>query len=175
MDIYQMCKEAADYISSKVDCNDAIGLILGSGLGNLAEELEEATIISYKDIPNFPMTKIAGHAGRLVVGTLNGKKVMCMQGRFHFYEGYDMKIVSMPVRVMKLLNCKALIVTNAAGGVNRNFDEGCLMLIDDFINYMGDNPLVGDNVEQFGVRFPDMTKALDNNFKEIAINCAKLL
>ncbi len=175
MDIYQMCKEAADYISSKVDCSDAIGLILGSGLGNLAEEIEGATIISYKDIPNFPMTKIAGHAGRLVVGKLNGKKVMCMQGRFHFYEGYDMKIVSMPVRVMKLLNCKALIVTNAAGGVNRNFDEGCLMLIDDFINYMGDNPLVGDNVEQFGVRFPDMTKALDENFKEIAVKCAKEL
>lgn len=175
MEIYQMCKEAADYISQQVDCNGAIGMILGSGLGNLAEEIVNPTIISYKDIPHFPMTKIAGHAGKLVIGTLNGKKVLCMQGRFHFYEGYDMKIVSMPVRVMKLLNCKSLIVTNAAGGVNRNFDEGCLMLIDDFINYIGDNPLVGDNVEQFGVRFPDMTKALDDSLKQIALDCANKL
>ena len=115
--------------------------------------MEDATVISYKDIPHFPMTNVIGHAGRMVIGKLNGVKVICMQGRFHFYEGYDMKIVSMPVRVMKLLGIRSLIVTNAAGGVNRGFDEGTLMVIDDFINFMGDNPLTGANIEEFGTDF----------------------
>ena len=175
MDIYKMCVESADYIRSVVDCTDAIGIVLGSGLGNMADDIKDGVVISYKDIPNFPMTKVAGHAGEIVVGKLNGVKVMCFKGRFHFYEGYDMKIVSMPVRVMKLLGVRALILTNAAGGVNLDYDPGTLMLIDDFINYMGDNPLVGDNVEEFGPRFPDMVKALDDNFKTIAQQVASEL
>lgn len=175
MNIYQKCVESAGYIKQLADASGAIGIILGSGLGNLAEEVEDAVVISYKDIPHFPMTNVVGHAGRLVIGKLNGVKVVCMQGRFHFYEGYDMKIVSMPVRVMKLLGVRSLIVTNAAGGVNRSFNEGTLMLIDDFINFMGENPLTGENVEEFGPRFPDMTLALDNNYKKLAFEAAKEL
>lgn len=175
MNIYQKCVESAEYIKQFADANEAIGIILGSGLGNLAEEVEEAVIISYKDIPHFPMTNVLGHAGRLVIGKLNGVKVVCMQGRFHFYEGYDMKIVSMPIRVMKLLGIRSLIVTNAAGGVNRSFSEGTLMLIDDFINFMGENPLTGDNIEEFGPRFPDMTLALDKEYKKLAFEAAKEL
>lgn len=175
MDIYKLCKESVDYINQIVDCTDAIGLILGSGLGNLAEEIEEKTVISYADIPNFPMTNVPGHAGQLICGKLNGVKVLCMAGRFHFYEGYDMQIVSLPVRVMKMLGVRTLIVTNAAGGVNRNWSEGTLMLIDDFINYMGDNPLRGANVDELGPRFPDMTLALDKNLKQIARDSAEKL
>ncbi len=184
MNIYQKCVESANYIKGIANGNytdqydttsDAIGIILGSGLGNLADEVEDATVISYKDIPHFPMTNVIGHAGRMVIGKLNGVKVICMQGRFHFYEGYDMKIVSMPVRVMKLLGIRSLIVTNAAGGVNREFDEGTLMVIDDFINFMGDNPLTGANIEEFGTRFPDMTLALDNKLKKLAFETAEEL
>ncbi|MGI6510557.1 MAG: purine-nucleoside phosphorylase [Erysipelotrichaceae bacterium] len=175
MNIYQKCVESADYIKQYADANGAVGIILGSGLGNLADEVEDAVIISYKDIPHFPMTNVIGHAGRLVIGKLNGIKVICMQGRFHFYEGYDMKIVSMPVRVMKLLGIRSLIVTNAAGGVNRDFNEGTLMVIDDFINFMGENPLTGPNVDEFGPRFPDMTLALDDSYKKLTFEAAKEL
>lgn len=175
MNIYQKCVEAADYIRQYADGSGAIGIILGSGLGSLADEVEDAAIISYKDIPHFPMTNVIGHAGRMVIGKLNGIKVICMQGRFHFYEGYDMKIVSMPVRVMKLLGIRSLIVTNAAGGVNRTFDEGTLMVIEDFINFMGDNPLTGPNIEEFGPRFPDMTLALDKDYQKLAFETAEEL
>ncbi len=175
MNIYQKCVESSDYIKQYADADGAVGIILGSGLGNLAEEVEDAVIISYQDIPHFPMTNVIGHAGRMVIGKLNGVKVICMQGRFHFYEGYDMKIVSMPVRVMKLLGIRSLIVTNAAGGVNRSFDEGTLMVIDDFINFMGDNPLTGPNIDKFGPRFPDMTLALDDGYKKLAFEAAKEL
>ncbi len=173
--IYEKCLESANYIKTKMDAEGAIGIILGSGLGNLANEIEDPVTVEYKDIPNFPVPTVAGHAGALVCGQLNGVKVLCMQGRFHFYEGHDMKTVSMPVRVMKLLGCKAAIITNAAGGVNRSFDEGTLMIIDDFINYMGDNPLVGENAEEFGPRFPDMTHALSEEYKQKAKQAAEQL
>ncbi len=175
MSEYARCKEAADFIASRFDATDAIGLVLGSGLGELGNEIEDAVCVDYTEIPNFPKTTVPGHAGRLVCGLLNGKKVLCMQGRFHFYEGHDMKTVAMPVRVMKLLGVKAVILTNAAGGCNKTFKPGTLMFIDDFINYMGDNPLYGPNDEEFGPRFPDMTKAIDPIYNNLGKRCAQEL
>ena len=172
-EIFEKCKQAADYIKTQYDAEGAIGLILGSGLGEMADELENAKAVNYVDIPNFPKTTVPGHAGKLILGYIDGVKVLCMQGRFHFYEGNDMKTVVMPVRVMKLLGVKALIVTNAAGGVNRSFKEGTLMIIDDFINFMGQNPLYGPNADEFGTRFPDMTLAIDPKYNALAKQCAK--
>lgn len=174
-EIYERCLQSAEYLKNCFDAKDAIGIILGSGLGELADEIEDAVIVNYADIPNFPKTTVPGHAGQLICGTLNGVKVLCMKGRFHFYEGHDMKTVAMPVRVMKLLGVKAIIVTNAAGGVNRTFKPGTLMIINDFINFMGDNPLYGPNADEFGPRFPDMTKAIDAGFVQTAKDCAKEL
>ncbi len=172
---YLKCKEAADYLKTKMDAENAIGLILGSGLGELGNEIQYPVVVDYADIPNFPKTTVPGHAGKLILGTLSGAKVLCMQGRFHFYEGHDMKTVAMPVRVMKLLGVKALILTNAAGGCNETFKPGTLMFIDDFINFMGDNPLYGENLEELGPRFPDMTKALDKEYTELGIKTAREL
>ena len=172
-EIYNKCLEAADFIKTKFDATDAIGIVLGSGLGDLADEIADALVVDYADIPNYPKTTVPGHAGQLIFGYLNGVKVLCMKGRFHFYEGHDMKTVAMPTRVMKLLGVKALILTNAAGGVNRTFKPGTLMVISDFINYMGDNPLYGPNVDELGPRFPDMTKALDPEYTAMAIQTGK--
>ncbi len=151
---------AADYIREKVGGAE-IGVILGSGLGDYAEALEDAKYVDYKDIPGFPQSTAPGHAGRWWTGMLHGKRVCMMQGRFHAYEGWSMEEVTMPVRVMSLLGVKTLFVTNAAGGVNLNFSKGCLMIISDFINMSGKNPLTGPNLSEFGVRFPDMTHAYD--------------
>lgn len=174
-EVYVKCKEAANFIASKLDASDAIGLVLGSGLGELGNEIEDPIIVDYADIPNFPKTTVPGHKGRLICGKLNGAKVLCMQGRFHFYEGHDMKTVAMPTRVMKLLGVKALILTNAAGGCNKTFKPGTLMFIDDFINYMGDNPLYGPNADEFGPRFPDMTKAIDPEYNALGKKVAEEL
>ena len=151
---------AADYIREHVGEAD-VGVILGSGLGDYVEALEDAKYVDYKDIPGFPHSTAPGHAGRWWTGTLHGKRVCMMQGRFHAYEGWSMEEVTMPVRVMSLLGVKTLFVTNAAGGVNTNFSQGCLMIISDFINMSGKNPLTGPNLSEFGVRFPDMSHAYD--------------
>lgn len=151
---------AADYIREKVGTAD-VGVILGSGLGDYVEVLEDAKYVDYKDIPGFPHSTAPGHAGRWWTGKLHGKRVCMMQGRFHSYEGWSMEEVTMPVRVMSLLGVKTLFVTNAAGGVNLNFSQGCLMIISDFINMSGKNPLTGPNLSEFGVRFPDMSHAYD--------------
>ena len=151
---------AAEYIREKVG-EAEIGVILGSGLGDYVEALEDAKYVDYKDIPGFPHSTAPGHAGRWWTGKLHGKRVCMMQGRFHAYEGWTMEEVTMPVRVMSLLGVKALFVTNAAGGVNLNFSQGCLMIISDFINMSGKNPLTGPNLSEFGVRFPDMSHAYD--------------
>lgn len=151
---------AADAIRQAVG-EAEIGVILGSGLGDYVDALEDAKYIEYKDIPGFPVSTAPGHAGRWWTGKLHGKRVCMMQGRFHYYEGYDLKDVTMPVRVMALLGVKTLLVTNAAGGVNTDYAQGCLMLISDFINLSGHNPLTGPNLSEFGVRFPDMTHAYD--------------
>ena len=163
---------AADAIRNA--CGEAeIGVVLGSGLGDYAEALEDRKTISYADIPGFPVSTAPGHAGKWHTGTLHGKKVCMMQGRFHSYEGYDQWLVTMPIRVMKLLGVKAVIITNAAGGVNLDFSEGCLMMIEDFINFSGKNPLTGPNLDEFGPRFPDMTFALDRPLMELAKEVAR--
>lgn len=159
MKLIEKIKESTAFIRTKTKVNPQVGLILGSGLGVLAEEIENAVKIPYGDIPHFPVSTVAGHKGQLVIGDLSGKKVIAMQGRFHFYEGYDLKDVTFPVRVMKALGVKQMIVTNAAGGVNTSFEPGDLMIIEDHINLMFRNPLIGPNEEAFGVRFPDMSEA----------------
>ena len=157
--LFDKIQESAKYIKSKTDINPQIGLILGSGLGVLGDEVENPTTIKYNEIPNFPVSTVEGHAGQLVIGTLEGKDVVVMQGRFHYYEGYPMQDVTFPVRVMKALGVETIIVTNAAGGSNKSFTPGDLMIITDHINFGGNNPLIGPNENRLGVRFPDMSKA----------------
>lgn len=157
----QAVREAVAAIRERTGLVPEIGLILGSGLGDLAEQIEDATVIPYGEIPHFPVSTVAGHAGRLVIGRLEGKPVVAMQGRFHYYEGYSMAQVAFPVYVMKFLGTKVLIVTNAAGGMNKAFQPGDLMLIVDHLNFTGDNPLIGPNDDELGPRFPDMSRAYD--------------
>ncbi|UJL44768.1 purine-nucleoside phosphorylase [Virgibacillus sp. NKC19-16] len=156
--------EASEYIQKKISDKPTIGLILGSGLGVLGEEIDNPVIIPYNDIPHFPVSTVAGHKGQLVIGTLEGKQVLAMQGRFHYYEGYSMQQVTFPVRVMKQLGIDSIIVTNAAGGINVGFDPGDLMIITDHINNMGGNPLIGKNNDELGVRFPDMSQVYDKEY-----------
>ncbi|MDR7072615.1 purine-nucleoside phosphorylase [Fictibacillus barbaricus] len=166
---------SAEFIQSKLTTTPKIGLILGSGLGILAEEIQNPTIIPYSDIPEFPVSTVEGHAGQLVIGELAGKQVVVMQGRFHYYEGYSMEKVTFPVRVMKLIGVETIVVTNAAGGVNEEFEAGDLMLITDHINNFGVNPLIGANDNSFGVRFPDMSEAYTSSLQEVARSVAKEL
>ncbi|MFW6149497.1 MAG: purine-nucleoside phosphorylase [Atribacterota bacterium] len=149
-----------------------IAIILGTGLGKLAEEIKESVIIPYKKIINFPVSTVSGHSGNLVLGSLQGKQVVAMQGRFHFYEGYNMQEITFPVRVMNKLGASVIIISNAAGGMNRFFKRGDLMLIADHINLMGDNPLIGSNDEQLGPRFPDMSEAYDRELRKITVDIA---
>ena len=156
--------KAADFIASKINEIPEIGMILGSGLGVLGDEVENPLIIRYEDIPFFPRSTVEGHAGQMVIGKLEGKNVLVMQGRFHYYEGYSMDTVVFPVRVMKLLGIKNFLVTNSSGGVNTSFEPGDLMIISDHVKLGLDSPLRGPNMDEFGTRFPDMsdgyTKAL---------------
>lgn len=167
--------KAATFITEKLTKLPEIGLILGSGLGVLADEIENPVIISYADIPGFPVSTVEGHAGKLVVGKLEGKTVLAMQGRFHYYEGYGLDAVTFPVRVMKQLSIEKVIVTNAAGGVNPDFEAGDLMMIIDHINNVGMNPLIGPNDADLGVRFPDMSTAYDPAYQELIEQVAKEL
>lgn len=146
-----------------------LGIILGSGLGSFAEQVENPLVIPYKEIPNFPVSTVPGHAGRLVAGTIGSKKVLVLQGRFHYYEGYEMYEVTFPVRVMKSLGLEGLIVTNAAGGINGNFHPGDIVLIKDHINLMGENPLRGGNISKHGTRFPDLSEAYHSAWREKAL------
>ena len=168
-------ENASEYIKSKIDYVPEIGIILGTGLGSLADQIENTTIIEYKDIPDFPVSTVFGHAGRLIAGTLEGKKVIAMQGRFHYYEGYTMQEVTLPVRVMKKLGVSLMIVSNACGGLNPSFSAGDIMVIRDHLNLMGDNPLIGANLEEFGPRFPDMSNVYDNDMSHLLENIAKRL
>ncbi len=161
-------KKIADIIDKKINIKPDIGLILGSGLGVLAEEIENSVYINYSDLPHFPVSTVKGHKGRFVTGKLENKKIIAMQGRFHHYEGYNFKEIVLPVRVMKLLGIKKLIITNAAGGINLNFEPGNFMLITDHINLMGGNPLRGKNIAEFGPRFPDMTEAYSKKLTTLA-------
>lgn len=149
-----------------------IGVILGSGLGDYAEVLEDAVKLPYSEIPGFPRSTVAGHAGMWCCGTLYGKRVVMMQGRFHYYEGYGMKDVTLPVRVMQKIGVKTLIVTNAAGGVNLGYHPGELMVIGDIFSMTAQNPLIGPNLDAFGPRFPDMSCAFDKELRALAHECA---
>jgi purine-nucleoside phosphorylase len=161
----------ADEIRDRITIVPEIGLILGSGLGALSESIQDPTIIPYHDLPGWPISTVEGHAGELVIGTLESKNVLVMNGRIHYYEGYEMSQVTLPIRVMQRLGIKILIVTNAAGGVNQDFIPGNPMLITDHINFLGMagvNPLRGPNMDEFGVRFPDMSQAYDHELGDIA-------
>lgn len=155
-----MYREAADYLASRISGKPETAVILGSGLGSLADRIEEAVVIPYAEIPHFMHSTATGHKGNLICGRLGSRQVLAMQGRFHYYEGYTMRQVTFPVRVMKLLGIRNLLVSNAAGGINNTFKVGDLMVIRDHINMMP-NPLIGPNNELFGPRFPDMTRAYD--------------
>lgn len=153
--------ETVAFIQSKVDFVPEVGIILGTGLGGLVNEIELKYTLDYTDIPNFPVSTVEGHSGRLIFGILGGKKVVAMQGRFHYYEGYDMKEVTYPVRVLKFLGIKNLFVSNASGGVNPEFEIGDLMIINDHLNLFPEHPLRGKNDKDLGTRFPDMSDAYD--------------
>lgn len=162
--------EAKLFIETNLTEKPEIGLILGSGLGILGDKADKQKIIDYSDIPNFPVSTIEGHKGRFIFGEISGRKVAIMQGRFHYYEGYDMREVVFPVWVMKSLEIDKLIVTNAAGGINTDYKPGDLMLIKDHINFMGKNPLIGPNLCNMGTRFPDMSDAYSNRLRDLIKN-----
>ena len=174
--MFKKVSEAVDYINKKTTATPQVGIVLGTGLGNLAEEIEQEVIIPYVDIPHFPKSTVEGHAGQLIIGRLNGRPVVAMKGRFHFYEGYSLQEVVFPIRVMKFLGIKYLILSNASGGLNPGFSVGDIMFIKDHINMMNlmnENPLKGPHIEEFGPRFPDMNQPyypdLIHKAEEIAI------
>lgn len=168
----------ADEIRGRITVQPAIGLILGSGLGPLSEYIQDPTVIPYHELPGWPLSTVEGHAGELIIGNLEGKDVLVMNGRIHYYEGYEMSQVTLPIRVMQRLGIEIVVVTNAAGGINQDFNPGNPMLITDHLNLLGmagPNPLRGPNLEEFGTRFPDMSQAYDRKLIEIARKVAKEL
>ncbi len=178
---YEKVKESAQFIQDRTSLRPTTGIILGSGLGSLVDIMEERTVIPYTEIPNFPRSHVAGHAGNLVIGRIGQEIIAAMQGRFHYYEGFTMKEVTYPIYVMKLLGIENLIVTNACGGINRDFEPGDLMILTDYINMLGNNSLIGENDERFGVRFPDMSEAYakelirkaEKTAEKLGISCKK--
>ena len=160
-------KKTAEFLKTNTNFNPKIGVILGTGLGGLVDEIDIKFSFSYDEIPNFPISTVEGHSGKLIFGFVNGKEVIVMQGRFHYYEGYDMQKVVFPVRVMKCLGVENLLISNASGGVNPSFEIGDLMLIDDHINLIP-NPLIGKNFEELGPRFPDMSQPYSKQMLSIA-------
>src|SRR5258707_5517435 len=170
--MYDQIQEATRAIQARWSGKPQIGIILGTGLGALAEEIESPVKIAYEDIPHFPHSTVKSHAGRFVCGSLSGKSVVAMEGRFHFYEGYSLQQITFPVRVMKALGCEILIVSNACGGMNPQYGKGDLMVIEDHINLMGDNPLIGPNDDRLGERFPDMCFPYDRELITQALNAA---
>jgi purine-nucleoside phosphorylase len=169
----QQILQASNYLQQRFSAPIESGIILGSGLGNLVTEIDIETIIPYQEIPGFPISTVAGHNGQLIYGMLGNKRVLAMQGRFHYYEGYNMKQVTFPVRVMKALGIKNLFISNAAGGMNENFEIGELMVINDHINFFPENPLHGKNEPSLGVRFPDMSAVYHQPWIEKAFEIAK--
>ncbi|MCL5037294.1 MAG: purine-nucleoside phosphorylase [Chloroflexi bacterium] len=170
MKLVEKIKEAVDFIRTKYDGEVELGLILGSGLGHLAEEIKNPVAIPSHEIPHFPRSTVEGHEGLFILGELEGKKVATMKGRIHYYEGYSMKDITFPVRVFRALGAKILVVTNACGGINNNFDPGDIMVIRDHVNFMGDNPLMGPNDPELGVRFLDMSDAYNKDLADMAVN-----
>lgn len=162
----EQLQETVDYLIEQGVNNPEVGIILGTGLGGLVSEISIEKEIPYELIPHFPLSTVESHNGKLILGTLKGKKVLVMQGRFHYYEGYDMKQITYPIRVMKLLGIEHLLISNAAGAVNTSFKKSSLMLITDHINLYPDNPLIGKNLDDFGSRFPDMSQAYSKQLND---------
>ena len=166
--LLEKIEQTSEFLRSKIKTMPSVGIILGSGLGGLADDVDTSVTISYEDIPHFPLSTVEFHAGKMHFGRLAGKKVMAMQGRFHYYEGYSMQEITFPVRVMKAMGVKALLISNACGCVNPLYHSGDLMIIDDHINLLGDNPLIGANHDELGVRFPDMSEPYSQRLIQIA-------
>ncbi len=171
-EIQAQLKEAVDYIKGQISFEPKIGIILGTGLGSLVDGIEMVGSVDYDKIPHFPISTVESHAGRLLFGNLNGKPVVCMQGRFHFYEGYSFQQIAFPIRVLKALGIESLIVSNAAGGMNPNFKAGDIMLIKDHINFFPGNPLIGPNDDSMGDRFPDMYDLYFCGYQQVAKDVA---
>jgi purine-nucleoside phosphorylase len=167
-DLRAKIDEAAAFLRTATTSQPAIGIILGTGLGALAREIQQEVVVDYGDIPHFPVSTVESHHGKLIFGTLAGKPVVAMQGRFHMYEGYSLQHVTFPVRVMKFLGVQTLLISNAAGGMNPHFSRGSIMVITDHINLLGDNPLIGPNDDALGPRFPDMSEPYSRALIEIA-------
>jgi len=166
-------KEAAEFLERQTTFKPAYGIILGTGLSALVNDIEVVCKVAYSDIPHFPLSTVETHTGQLIFGTLSGENVVVMQGRFHYYEGYSMAQVTLPVRVLKLLGIQALIVSNAAGGLNSSYNISDIMLIEDHINLHYENPLTGKNMDEMGPRFPDMSEPYDHSLLEKAISLGK--
>jgi len=167
-ELYDQVQEATRAIQARWPGRPRAGIILGTGLGGLAEDIRTEAVIPYADVPHFPQPTVVSHAGRLVCGSLGGKPVVAMEGRFHFYEGYSLKQITLPVRVFKALGCDTLVVSNACGGMNPQYGKGDIMVIEDHINLMGDNPLIGPNDDRLGERFPDMCYPYDRELLALA-------
>lgn len=165
-------KETIEYLERRITSKPEVGIILGTGLGGLVNEITIQHTLPYEFIPNFPVSTVSGHHGQLIFGTMGGKNIVAMQGRFHYYEGYTMQEITFPVRVMKFLGISLLVLSNASGGVNPDFEVGDIMLINDHINLMKDNPLIGRNEEEVGTRFPDMGNAYDTTLINKALEIA---
>lgn len=170
---YEYFKKSADYIKSKIDLDLDIALVLGSALGSLADQIENPVVIDYEDIPNFLVSTVESHAGKLIIGKLEGKNVICMSGRFHYYEGYDFEELVIPVRVFHLLGVETVILTNAAGGINKSFIPGDIMIIEDHLKLTGASPLRGANLEEFGDRFYDVSDMYTGELRDLAKAAAK--
>lgn len=170
---YEQIKESAAFIEQQGVEKPQVGIILGTGLGRLVSSIQIIKEIDYASIPNFPVSTVESHKGKLIYGKLEGKKVLAMQGRFHYYEGYSMQQITLPVRVMKLLGVQQLLISNAAGAVNLNYKKGSLMLLDDHINLLPENPLTGKNINELGPRFPDMSQPFDKNINQLLKKTAK--
>ncbi|SFL10045.1 purine-nucleoside phosphorylase [Lachnospiraceae bacterium KH1T2] len=170
---YDKVKHCYECIRKITEFEPEIALVLGSGLGDFAENIEVEQVIEYKDIDGFPVSTAPGHAGQFICGTLKGKKIICMKGRIHYYEGYPVSDVVLPIRLMKMMGAKILFLTNASGGMKADFNAGDFMLITDHISIFAPNPLIGPNIDEFGVRFPDMTEAYDRELSEKVREAAK--
>jgi purine-nucleoside phosphorylase len=162
-DLFERIQECTQVIRSHWDRKPRVGIILGTGLGGLAEDIETEATLPYADLPHFPHSTVVSHTGQLVCGRLGGKIVVAMEGRFHYYEGYSLQQITFPVRVMRALGCEVLVASNACGGMNPQYGKGDLMVIEDHINLLGDNPLIGKNDDRLGPRFPDMCHAYDRD------------
>ncbi|XP_010902105.2 purine nucleoside phosphorylase [Esox lucius] len=170
---YEDCRATADWLMAQTSVHPLVGIVCGSGMGGLADMLKDQVAFNYKDIPNFPQSTVPGHAGRLVFGTLKGRPCVCMQGRFHLYEGYTVQKITLPMRIFSLLGVETVILTNAAGGLNQDFKVGDIMIMKDHINmpgFAGNHPLAGPNDDRFGVRFPCMSDAYDRDLQQLALD-----